>query len=86
MVVMPWVTPMVIIGPTAANVTPCISGNRTPNRQNPTAWMIVAMPATNRSAMIRWTMSDCSNRPALTIAPPTISGTATAPAYIASTC
>ena len=33
MAVMPWLVPMVIIGPTAANVTPCISGSRTPNRQ-----------------------------------------------------
>ena len=36
--------------------------------------------------MIRCTMSDCCSCPALTMAPPTISGTATAPAYIASTC
>ena len=57
MAVIPWFLPMVIIGPTAANVTPCISGSRTPNRQNPTDWMIVAMPATNRSAMMRSTMS-----------------------------
>jgi hypothetical protein len=83
---MPWLAPMVIIGPTAANVTPCISGSRTPNRQKPTACTMVAMPATSRSAMIRCTMSDCSSRPAATIAPPTIRGTATAPAYIASTC
>ena len=84
--VTPWFMPMVIIGPTAANVTPCINGNRTPNRQNPTDWMMVAIPATKRSAMIKCTMSDCSSCPAPTIAPPTISGTATAPAYMASTC
>ena len=86
MVVMPYEVPMVIIGPTAAKVTPCISGSRTPNRQNPTACKIVAMPATNRSAMIRWTMSPCSSWPAPTIAPPTMRGTATAPAYMARTC
>lgn len=32
-------------------------GRRTPNRQNPTACSNVAMPATNRSAVIRWTIS-----------------------------
>ena len=50
---MPSAWPIAIIGPTAAKVTPCMSGSRTPNRQNPTDWMIVAMPATNRSALIR---------------------------------
>ncbi len=50
---MPSLWPIAIIGPTAANVTPCMSGRRTPNRQKPTDWMIVAMPATNRSALIR---------------------------------
>ena len=51
--VMSYVVPMVIIGPTAANVTPCMSGSRTPNRQNPRDWMIDATPATNRSALMR---------------------------------
>lgn len=75
-----------IIGPTAANVTPCINGSRTPKRQNPTACTIVAIPATKRSAVIRCTISSERICPAPTIAPPTISGTATAPAYIAITC
>jgi xanthine/uracil permease len=46
-----------IIGDTAVNVTPCSSGSRTPTFQNPTDWMIEAIPQVNRSALIRWTSS-----------------------------
>ena len=74
--------PIAIIGPTAAKVTPCMSGRRTPNRQKPIDWTIVAMPATNRSALMRNAMSAELSPIAL----PTMSGTATAPAYIARTC
>jgi len=44
---------MLIIGDTAANVTPCSSGIRTPILQKPTDWMIDAMPQVKRSALIR---------------------------------
>jgi hypothetical protein len=44
---------MLIIGETAAKVTPCSSGIRTPILQNPTDWMMEAMPQVNRSALIR---------------------------------
>ena len=43
-----------IIGDTAVNVTPCSSGSLTPIFQNPTDWMIEAIPQVNRSALIRW--------------------------------
>ena len=35
-------------------VTPWSSGRRTPTFQNPTDWMIDAMPQVKRSALIRW--------------------------------
>ena len=71
------------IGPTAAKVTPIITGRRMPNHcVAPSAWIRVAMPQQNRSAEIRKATS-CG--PSLS-ARPTISGTATAPAYITSTC
>ena len=66
--------------------TPCISGSRTPNRQKPMDWMMVAMPATNRSAHDQVTRGRPARAARRDHAPPTISGTATAPAYIASTC
>jgi hypothetical protein len=50
----PAASPMAIIGDTAVKVTPCSSGSRTPTFQNPTDWMIEAMPQVNRSALIRW--------------------------------
>ena len=50
----PLARPMAIIGDTAVNVTPCSSGSRTPTFQNPTDWMIEAMPQVNRSALMRW--------------------------------
>ncbi|MNL27406.1 hypothetical protein D3C87_1489970 [compost metagenome] len=73
---------MAIIGATEANVTPIITGMRIPNFQKPMAWISVASPAANRSALIRnanWSLGSLS-------APPTMSGTATVPAYITSTC
>ncbi len=74
--------PMAIIGPTAAKVTPIITGMRMPKRQKPMACTSVAMPAASRSALMRKAMS-AFERPS---APPTIRGTATVPAYITSTC
>ena len=50
----PAAIPMAIMGETAVKVTPCSSGSRTPIFQNPTDWMIEAMPQVNRSALIRW--------------------------------
>ena len=86
MAVMPYCEPIAIMGVTAANVQPCMSGRRTPNRQKPIDWITVAIPATNRSALIRYGRSEGSSLPCETSAPPTIKGTATAPAYMASTC
>ena len=74
---------MATMGPTAAKVTPIITGILTPSQgPAPSDWMIEAMPQTNRSAEIRKATSSggsCSARP-------TISGTAIAPAYITRTC
>ena len=53
----PAAAPMAIIGDTAVKVTPCSSGSLTPTFQNPTDWMIEAMPQVNRSALMRWTSS-----------------------------
>jgi hypothetical protein len=64
------------MGLTAVNVTPCSSGSRTPTFQNPTDWMIDAMPQVKRSALIRW-MSSRSDSP---MAPASRIGTITAPA------
>src|SRR3954453_2246740 len=77
---------MAIIGETAAKVQPCISGSRTPKRQKPSDWIRVAMPATRRSALIRYGRSPGGGLPAEIRALPPPSGTATAPAYMASTC
>src|SRR5258706_4794375 len=58
------------------------TGSRMPNFQTPMHWISVAMPQANRSALIRnaiWSLGSLS-------APPRISGTAIAPAYITSTC
>ena len=70
------------IGPTAAKVTPIMIGRRMPKRPTPSAWMMVTRPQHSRSALMRkaiWSLGSLS-------APPTISGTAIAPAYITSTC
>ena len=67
---------MAIIGDTAVKVTPCSSGSRTPIFQNPTDWMIEAIPQVNRSALIRWTSSSSVSP----IAPASRIGTMTAPA------
>ncbi len=64
-------------------MTPIITGSWMPNqRVMPRDWMIVAMPQQNRSAEIRKATS-CGDSFS---ARPTISGTATAPAYMTSTC
>ena len=74
---------METIGATAANVTPIMTGNWMPNhRVMPSDWIRVTMPQQNRSAWISIvTCSGLSLR-----ARPMISGTATAPAYMTSTC
>ena len=78
-------TPLVAIatiGPTAAKVTPMTTGSLMPKRQKPRHWINVTMPQAKRSALTRnaiWSFGSLS-------APPTISGTAIAPAYITSTC
>lgn len=78
----PGLVPIAIIGPTAANVQPMMTGRRMPKIHRPSVWISVAMPHENRSALIRnaiWSFGSFS-------APPTISGTATAPAYMTRTC
>ena len=71
------------IGPTAAKVTPIITGSLMPNqRVMPRDWISVTMPQANRSAEI--SSATCSG--VSLSARPTISGTAIAPAYITSTC
>ena len=74
---------MEIMGATAAKVTPIITGSLMPNqRVAPRAWIRVTSPQTNRSAEISLaTWSGVRLR-----ARPTMSGTATAPAYITRTC
>jgi hypothetical protein len=71
------------IGPTAAKVTPIITGSLMPNqRVKPSDWISETRPQQNRSAEI--SMATCSG---LSLsARPTIRGTAIAPAYITSTC
>ena len=74
---------MEIIGATDAKVTPIITGSLMPNHcVAPMAWISVTRPQTNKSAEIR--CATCSG--ARFSARPTISGTATAPAYMTSTC
>ncbi len=78
-----WALAKATIGPTAAKVTPIITGNLMPNHLvMPRLWISVTMPQANRSADI--SSATCSG---LSLsARPTISGTAMAPAYITSTC
>ena len=74
---------MATMGATEANVTPIMTGSLMPNHcVAPSDWISVTMPQTKRSAEISiatWSGERLSARP-------TISGTATAPAYITSTC
>jgi hypothetical protein len=71
------------IGPTAAKVTPIITGSLMPNhRVTPRLWISVTTPQANRSAEI--SSATCSG--VSLSARPTISGTAIAPAYITNTC
>ena len=78
-----WLLAMATIGATDANVTPIITGSLIPNHcVAPSAWMSVTSPQQNKSAEIK--IPTCSG---LSLsAQPTINGTATAPAYITSTC
>ena len=71
------------IGATEAKVTPIITGSLMPNHcVAPSDWIKVTRPQQNRSAEI--SIATCSG---LSLsARPTISGTATAPAYMTSTC
>lgn len=78
-----WLLTMATIGATDAKVTPIITGSLMPNHcVAPSAWISVTRPQQNKSAEI--SMPTCSG---LSLSErPTISGTATAPAYITSTC
>ena len=68
--------------PTAAKLAPIITGMRMPIGPMPSDCTMVAIPATNKSALIRKAISS-RLRPA---ACPMISGTATAPPYMSNTC
>ena len=74
---------MMIIGLSTVNVAPATTGSRTPKiLPMPTLWITVAMPETNRSALTSSPMVDVGSPSA----PPTMSGTATAPAYMMNRC
>ena len=74
---------MMIIGLSTVNVAPATTGSRTPKIfPMPTDWMTEAMPETSRSALTRMAMSLAPSP----TAGPTISGTATAPAYMMNRC
>src|SRR5882757_2153562 len=70
------------IGPTDAKVTPIMTGSRMPTPGKPIHCTKVASPQANRSALIRKATSSGGSLSAR----PMIKGTATAPAYITSTC
>ena len=78
-----WLAAIATIGATDANVTPIITGSLMPNHWvAPSDWIRVTRPQQNRSAEISiatWSGVSLSARP-------TISGTATAPAYMTRTC
>src|SRR5215472_4072429 len=79
----PYFCAMMIIGLSTVNVAPATTGSRTPKiLPMPTLWMIVPMPDTNRSALTSSPIVDVG-RPS---APPTMCGTATAPAYMMNRC
>ena len=74
---------MMIIGFRTVKVAPATTGSRTPMiLPMPTDWITEAMPETSRSQLTRMPMS-FSFSPT---AGPTISGTATAPAYMMNRC
>src|SRR4029450_5079001 len=70
------------MGLTEAKVTPIITGSRIPTPVKPIHCTSVASPQANRSALIRKATSSGGSFSAR----PMIKGTATAPAYITSTC
>ena len=74
--------PMASIEATAANEVPCTSGSRAPIRQMPSVCSRVARPETSRAAVSRYARSPKGSPSAV----PTISGTATTPAYMLMTC
>src|SRR5580692_6448028 len=79
----PYFCAMTIIGLSTVNVAPATTGKRTPKiLPIPTLWTTVAMPETNRSALTSSPMVDVGSPSA----PPTMSGTATAPAYMMNRC
>ena len=73
---------MAIMVATPAKDTPCTSGNWQPKNGRPSVCSRVASPPANSEAAISRPMS-AGDRPA---AWPTISGTATMPPYMVSTC
>ena len=74
---------MATMGATDAKVTPIITGRRMPNHWvAPKDWIKVTRPQQNKSAEIRKATSSGGSFSAR----PTMSGTATAPAYMTRTC
>ncbi len=79
----PYFCATMIIGLSTVNVAPATTGSRTPKiLPMPTLWITVAIPETSRSALTSRPIVD-PGRPS---APPTMSGTATAPAYMMNRC
>ena len=78
----PGMPAMATMLPTAAKLAPIITGMRMPTGPIPKDWMMVATPATSRSALIRKATSSRDNPAAW----PMINGTAIAPPYISRTC
>src|SRR6201996_5629479 len=79
----PYFWAMMIIGLSTVNVAPATTGSRTPRiLPMPTLWISVATPDTRRSALTSSPMVDAGSRSV----PPTMSGTATAPAYMMNRC
>ena len=79
----PYFCAMTIIGLSTVNVAPATTGIRTPKiLPIPAVWITVATPETNRSALTSSPMVVVGSPSA----PPTMSGTATAPAYMMNRC
>src|ERR1700742_1477217 len=79
----PYFWAMMIIGLSTVNVAPATTGRRTPRIfPMPTLWIRVATPDTSRSALTSSPMVEVGSFSV----PPTMSGTATAPAYMMNRC
>jgi hypothetical protein len=79
----PYCCATMIIGLSTVNVAPATTGSLTPKiLPMPTLWITVAIPETSRSALTSSPIVDAGSPSA----PPTMSGTATAPACMMNRC